>query len=31
MNFDIDHEGRGGWTSGEILDGLNDWLNQTGL
>ena len=30
MNFDIDHEGRGGWTSGEILDGLNDWLNQTG-
>jgi hypothetical protein len=30
MNFDIDHEGRGGWTSGEILDGLDDWLNQTG-
>lgn len=29
-NFDIDHEGRGGWTSGEILDGLNNWLSQTG-
>ncbi|MDX2301624.1 MAG: hypothetical protein NW226_02435 [Microscillaceae bacterium] len=29
-NFDIDHEGRGGWTSGEILEGLNDWLNKTG-
>lgn len=30
MNFDLDHEGRGGWTSGEILNGLDDWLNQTG-
>lgn len=30
-NFDIDHEGRGGWTSGEILQGLNSWLSQTGL
>lgn len=29
-NFDKDHEGRGGWTSGEILNGLDDWLNQTG-
>lgn len=29
-NFDIDHEGRGGWTSGQILDGLNDWLSETG-
>ena len=28
-NFDIDHEGRGGWTSGQILDGLNDWLSET--
>lgn len=28
--FDIDHEGRGGWTSGEILESLNDWLNLTG-
>ena len=30
MYFDKDHEGRGGWTSGEILNGLSDWLNQTG-
>ena len=29
-NFDINHEGRGGWTSGEILSGLNGWLSQTG-
>lgn len=29
-DFDIDHEGRGGWTSGQILDGLNGWLSQTG-
>ncbi|WP_440881595.1 GDSL-type esterase/lipase family protein [Tenacibaculum sp. C7A-26P2] len=29
-SFDKDHEGRGGWTSGQILEGLNDWLNQTG-
>lgn len=28
--FDIDHEGRGGFTSGEILQGLNDWLEETG-
>lgn len=28
--FDIDHEGRGGWTSGQILDGLNDWLSEVG-
>ncbi len=28
--FDTDHEGRGGWTSGEILSGLSGWLNQTG-
>lgn len=27
-NFDIDHEGRGGFTSGEILQGLNGWLSQ---
>jgi lysophospholipase L1-like esterase len=27
--FDIDHEGRGGWTSGEILSGLESWLSQT--
>lgn len=29
-DFDNDHEGRGGWTSGQILEGLNGWLNQTG-
>jgi hypothetical protein len=23
-NFDIDHEGRGGWTSGLILNGLSN-------
>src|SRR6056297_3244150 len=28
-NFDTDHEGRGGFTSGEILQGLNGWLSQT--
>ncbi len=28
--FDADHEGRGGWTSGEILDGINGWLDQAG-
>lgn len=28
--FDLDHEGRGGWTSGQIKDGLIDWLNETG-
>ena len=30
MNFDTDHEGRGGWTSGEIQEGLGGWLDQTG-
>ena len=28
--FDTDHEGRGGWTTGQILDGLEGWLRQTG-
>ena len=28
--FDNDHEGRGGWTSGQILDGIGGWLNATG-
>lgn len=28
--FDVDHEGRGGWTSGQILDELNSWLSETG-
>ncbi|MFT7420071.1 MAG: lysophospholipase L1-like esterase [Arcticibacterium sp.] len=30
-SFDLDHEGRAGWTSGQILDGLNDWLAETGV
>lgn len=30
ISFDMDHEGRGGFTSGEILAGLNGWLSQTG-
>jgi lysophospholipase L1-like esterase len=29
-NFDIDHEGRGGWTSGQILDGIDQWLGLVG-
>ena len=28
--FDSDHEGRGGWTSEQIEENLEDWLNQTG-
>ena len=28
--IDIDHEGRGGWTSGDILEDLDGWLKQTG-
>ena len=30
MIFDCDHEGRGGWTSADILDELNNWLSLTG-
>ncbi|MEM9921265.1 MAG: GDSL-type esterase/lipase family protein, partial [Bacteroidota bacterium] len=30
LPFDNEHEGRGGWTSGRILDGIDDWLEQTG-
>ncbi|MEL6865967.1 MAG: GDSL-type esterase/lipase family protein [Bacteroidota bacterium] len=30
QSFDDDHEGRGGWTSGQILNEINDWLSQTG-
>ena len=30
QNFDTDHEGRSGWTSEQILEGLNGWSNQTG-
>lgn len=29
-NFDLDHEGRGGWTSGQILSEINAWLNEAG-
>ncbi|MEO1437276.1 MAG: GDSL-type esterase/lipase family protein, partial [Bacteroidota bacterium] len=28
--FDADHEGRGGWTSGQILEGIEGWLEQAG-
>ena len=28
--FDCDHEGRGGWTSADILEELNNWLSLTG-
>lgn len=30
ISFDKDHEGRGGWTSGQILNELSGWLSQTG-
>lgn len=30
QEFDRDHEGRGGWTSGQILNGLEDWLDAAG-
>ena len=30
LNFDIDHEGRGGWTSADILEDLEGWLKETG-
>ncbi len=29
QSFDIDHEARGGWTSGQILADLAEWLNET--
>jgi lysophospholipase L1-like esterase len=29
-NFDFDHEGGGGGTSGQILSGIAGWLNETG-
>ncbi|MEM9143536.1 MAG: hypothetical protein AAGA86_11155 [Bacteroidota bacterium] len=29
-SFDADHEGRGGWTSAQILSGINEWLGETG-
>jgi hypothetical protein len=27
LNFDNDHEGRGGWTSEQISNGIDDWLS----
>ena len=30
MIFDCDHEGRGGWTSGNILEEIYNWLSVTG-
>ncbi len=30
MMFDDDHEGRGGFTSGQILDGIEEWLDEAG-
>lgn len=30
LPFDLDHEGRGGWTSGEILEGIGGWLDAVG-
>jgi len=30
FNFDIDDEGRGAWISGDILEGLESFLKQTG-
>ncbi len=29
-DFDTDHEGRGGYTSGQILAGINGWLDDAG-
>jgi lysophospholipase L1-like esterase len=29
-HFDVDHEGRGGWTSGQILNDIKYWLAETG-
>lgn len=31
LSFDNDHEGRGGWTSGQILNGLDDWVSRAGV
>lgn len=30
MRFDADHEGRGGWTSSQILSGIREWLDSSG-
>ncbi len=29
-SFDRDHEGRGGWTSGQILENIKSWIDKTG-
>ncbi|MEM8927589.1 MAG: GDSL-type esterase/lipase family protein [Bacteroidota bacterium] len=30
-SFDMDHEGRGGWTSGQIFNEIASWIAQTGV
>lgn len=30
LSFDTDHEGRGGWTSEQILNGIDNWLADVG-
>lgn len=29
QSFDTDHEGHGGWTSEDILGGVNEWITET--
>lgn len=31
QTFDLDHEGRGGWTSGQLLSGIENWINSAGV
>lgn len=31
LSFDLDHEGRGGWTSGQIAAELPQWLRSAGI
>ena len=31
LTFDDDHEGRGGFTSGQILSGISGWLDEAGI
>lgn len=31
FSFDNDHEGRGGWTSGQIRSEIDSWLGQAGV
>ena len=30
ITFDNDHEGRGGWTSGQIANNINSWIDEVG-